>query len=300
MSLQKLFPFIEHNLVEYEIIFPNINNILNHLLYVIGNGYGWHSQRGIPVHESGKCIDEFPAFTDARWKKLIKATKLKERDYYERSLDTYKSIYASEPAKLQEHALKFQRKQEAIQPVVVTEDQFSYQSLYKQLAYENGIRVGFKRPYPVCQYSAANYIDKNSPQWFIRLARNSAKAWKCYLNEEIRFGNYTVETENKSLTLLQRDLQIMTDFVTKFEAMFEFQEGDKVTVVRDDPNWRYGGCARPKIGDRATIVPIEPWRICPETEGKVGASFDETELGYEKSDKGDIVLYLPTFQLRLE
>lgn len=299
MSIEKLFPYIEHNLVEYGSIFPNVNSILDHLFYVIGNGYDWHPDRGIPVHDSGKCIDEFPVFTDASWKKLIKKVKTKERGFHEQYLDNYKSMYESRPEKMQEHLLKFQRAQEAIRPVTVTAAQFTVPSLLAQISEDGyGNRIPLQRPYPICNYSAINYIDENTPKWFLRLALSSITAWHTYLVYELDTGSVNEKDHYQSSEFTWKTIQTLKELFSKLTVLNVPEPGDNVMIVKDDPNWRYSGCARPKIGMRGVIVPIDPM-YAAETVGKVGVAFKETVLGYEESDKGDITLFLPAFQVGL-
>lgn len=85
---------------------------------------------------------------------------------------------------------------------------------------------------------------------------------------------------------------VVNEMVT---AASKFEPGTVVRITSRDPTWQRATCAEPKPGMTAKVVAMDSFmRSYASNEGRVALEFDETMLGYERSDKGPItVTYEP-------
>lgn len=303
--------FMNRQLCEYHSIFPNVASVLDHLFFTIGNGYDLHPKTGgfySRCDESGS-IDQYPEMTPEAWTALI--------DHCHRKEQQWATQYKKSKADLAAKCAKYK-------PVAVDDSLFSAESLFRQLQdmqrhnRERKSTYGGKsylRPYPLdAQYSDIFKLNDKSPAWLLKIAINLSKAWIKFLTLSIDYKDVWVyqapvnpeadSTEEKrdyadmGYTTQHRDMLVenLPKLEMLYKKQFSFKVNDKVTVAIRDPEWVYAGCAEPMPGMNGKIVKMneDNLRFCG---WKVAVSFSEATLGYSRSDKGNITVFVDPITL---
>ncbi len=314
--MNQLKNFVNRSLCEYQSIFPNVASVLDHLFFTIGNGYdvdpetGMLAERGYDEDKDEpfyKLLSDWPELDDKGWNKLIAKCHAKAVEFNNRHREMEKE-YEFLPKR--DHDAELIAAKAKFQRMNVEDSAFSAEELYEQLRDMNRARFpkadSFLRPYPLStQYSDIYNLNENSPPWLVQIAINLCKAWVKFLAEEIKYEHvYKVaptplkgeqfigsgsDYANMEWTTKHHDM--LVELLPKLQALhdshFNFKARDKVVVARRDPLWVYCGCAEPMPGMKGTIVKD---KYTPE--GKVAVSFSEKTLGYERSDKGNLTIFV--------
>lgn len=191
-----IFNFANRQLCEYQLIYPTVADLLDHLLFTNGNGYEFDPKRGMIYEATGKkrlYIDEYPEMTDTQWNQLILDCHAKEHKYAKQ----YEHAVGIDQDKLAEDCAKYRR-------VSVDSSLFSEDDLYQQLcdksqskkadAFEHGRYPNFVRPYPLSPgYAEIFNLNEKTPGWFLQIAFNLCKAWVKFLDEEIKYNNVWIK-----------------------------------------------------------------------------------------------------------
>lgn len=183
--MNNIHNFAARQLCQYHTIFPTTASLLDHLLFVIGNGYDFNTKTGMP--KSGKKdIDKYPEMTPAAWDKLITECHQKEDHFaqqYRGRMDDDVINSMVEDNKTGYYAR------------YTTDEMFSEDALYSDLLTTKADRAAqwletFYRPYPLSQnYSLIFDLNTTTPKWFVQIALNFCKAWVRFLDAEIATGN---------------------------------------------------------------------------------------------------------------
>lgn len=305
--MRNLNNFIAESLCEYNMIFPNVVSVLDHIFFTIGNGYSYNSEIGEFMEQTADkyvSLSDYPTLTEKGWQKLIKKCHVKEKAWA-----THHKLTDEELAKACA----------VYKPVTVDNYDFSVQGMYMQirevdLKCKSSLNGAFKkesfiRPYPFdTTYSGIFKLDQRSSAWLIQVAINFSTAWVQYLDSEIKYEHVYKEkpTElkndqfigsvddysNMEWTTKHRDMlvELIPKLQAIFDSKFSFKAGDNVVVVDRDPFWTYSGAAEAKPRMTGRIVQMADFEEPPA--GKVAVAFKEKTLGYMPSDKGDITLFI--------
>lgn len=200
--MNNIHNFVNRQLCEYQSIFPTVASLLEHLLFVIGNGYDFIDGMIVCDHRDGSNqdvrIDEFPEMTSEAWDQLIKKCHEKEAKFATQFAIEYGSRFADIfPAR--DHAADLAEKCAKYKSVAVNDSQFTEESLYADLRNTAGERKQDEdywgdevlfRPYPLStNYSDIFHLDEKTPAWFLQIALNLCNAWVRFLTEELEAGN---------------------------------------------------------------------------------------------------------------
>lgn len=177
--MNNLHNFSNRMLCEYQSIFPTVASLLEHLLFVVGNGYSVDEESGMIYYDgrNREFIDQEPELTAEGWKELIEACHAKER----RFADSHGSVCRKEDLK-------------GYRIVSVSDADFTEDALYQalvnsQASSRKNDRAGlghWLRPYPLStSYSDIFNLNQNTPKWFLEIAVNLTKAWIRFLSEAI-------------------------------------------------------------------------------------------------------------------
>lgn len=283
---KEIFNFANRKLCEYASIFPTTAALMEHLLFVIGNGYDVDLETGMIYERGGDPITKSPKMTPKRWEKLIAECKEKERGFLV-------SFYRDEPVdekKLEARCEKYYVRN--VDEYSFSEEHF-LRSIRNEVRYRKDSRWGskFVRPYPLSeQYSDIYNLNDKTPAWLLKIAINLASAWATFLSEEIAAGNVapddtkSAEDGYATLSWTQKHCDMLKERVKTLQNIL-FAIGTKVRIAKRDPDWVYGGCAEPMPGMNAVVVKKHDFWEHPLNEGKIALEFDPRVLGYE--DDGD-------------
>ncbi len=186
--------FTNRQLCEYQSIFPTVASLLEHLLFVIGNGYTLNPATGMIMGESGVAISDYPTMTPEEWATLIQDCHNKEREY---------KVRFGNGRAINEEQLALDCA--AYKVVSVDDSAFSEQALYEDLQNKQTERrveshywleEVYLRPYPLSEkYSDIFNLNENTPVWFLQIALNLCNAWIRFLSEAIETNDVWVPHE---------------------------------------------------------------------------------------------------------
>lgn len=285
---KEIYNFANRKLCEYASIFPDTATLMEHMFFVIGNGYEIDPETGIFAERGGDLITKSPKMTPKRWEKLIADCRQKEISF----MQSYSQVETIDEAKLEARCQKYY-------PRYVDEYNFTEAHFYQSIKHKARERLEsrwgskFVRPYPLSgNYSAIFKLDEKSPAWMVQLGYNLSKAWVKFLSEEIAQGHVAPDTkENTSpedgyatLHWTQKHLDMLKERVEYLQNI-RYAIGTKVRVAQRDPDWTYAGCAEPMPGMKGVVVKKHAFWEHPLNAGKIALEFDPRVLGYE--DDGD-------------
>lgn len=189
--------FANRQLCEFQSIFPNVVSLLDHLLFVIGNGFDYNSQDGMIYTNSpiGKFIplDQYPVMNDVDWQKLIMHCHTKERRWAQQN---------NSNGVINEEELAIACSKYKI--VSVDDSLFTEENLHQQLRAWANVKQqksstfdsspSYIRPYPLSEdHSFIFALNENTPKWFVQIAMNMCNAWIKFLGEEIEANNVWIK-----------------------------------------------------------------------------------------------------------
>jgi len=185
--------FANRQLCEYQTIFPTVASLLDHILFVNGNGYYFNDKTGMIIDGNRRSIDQYPEMNDAEWDALIQSCHEKERrfaqEYADRGIST-------DPADLEADCAAYKR-------VAVDDSRFTAEALYADLCAMRAAReeYSYVRPYPFSRGYADIYsLNENTPKWFVQIAVNFCNAWIRFLNEELENNNVWIKPSLRPVT----------------------------------------------------------------------------------------------------
>ena len=215
--MNNIHNFANLKLCEYASIFPTVESLLGHLLFVIGNGYQFDSGSGMLADEFNKKINQYPALTQSQCDQLIAQCHQKVRDFEEkfsRNGDIDEEYIAKECSQYRVHD--------------VTDRDFSTESLLADLhsrsEMHNRERGNFSgiyycRPYPLSEkYSRIFHLNSNTPTWFLQIARNLCDAWVQFLNHEIETNNLWIPHSQRAPRILSEEEKIQAQGMAELFA----------------------------------------------------------------------------------
>lgn len=203
------YNYANHMLCEYATIFPTPERLVEHIFFVIGNGYNL-ADDGLIYYE-GKSIGSYPTMSEDDWNKLLEKCKKKEEEW------SVKFKYSENEL---EDAIKKYRVWNTSAEYFTAEAFFNQLNSYKQArGSEFEHRDYYLRPYPLShKYSIAYQLTNRSPKWIIELALNLTQAWVRFLDEEIKARNFKVTTDG------ERDYADEGWTLTHHEYLFELEK----------------------------------------------------------------------------
>lgn len=194
--------YIDNTMCRYSSIYPNVLRVLEHLFFVIGNGYDYQKNNivvfegkcHIPLHQyfEKKKIDYvsrretlmIDAFLNSL--KISMEIGLSHRKFMGKTGLTLKQFYTEKCKKtIDEMTL--------LDKPIISQDMFTYQSLREQLMDMDEIvdkkyrgSLECKLPYPMSKgYSICYDMDENSPKWLVEICYNLSSAYYDHINEHI-------------------------------------------------------------------------------------------------------------------
>lgn len=189
MRTENIHAFTARALVEYNSIFPTVANVLDQLLFVIGNGFYFDKESGMIIDSSRKRIDEYPKANKRSWDALIKKCHAKEQGWYEQRMAMAQELnddrITAKMVALHEERLA------SYLPRTVIAEEFTEEALYRQISRKaehfNDRDPGYgARPYPLSEdYSIIFQLNKHTSTWFLEIALNHVNAWARFLNDEL-------------------------------------------------------------------------------------------------------------------
>lgn len=221
MEINKgFFNFVSYITTEYKSLYPRTLNLMDQILFVIGNGYEFDDNKGIPVEDNGQCIDSFPTLTQLQIETFVAKCKVNEEQLIRRY-----SIGRTEEEILE----RIKAECNNISYCTFSEQDFTEESFYSDMitqkqAYESGKRwrKEYVRPYPFCEdFSLIYRLNKNTPKWFLEISRNFCNAWAQFLSEELDSGNVSESPDwsDAKNTTLHRDA--IKECVTQLNKLIE-------------------------------------------------------------------------------
>jgi len=190
--MQGFFNYVNRQLCEYQSIFPDTVQLLDHILFT--NGTGLHVDINTGMIYEGysnkpRFIHEYPKMSSSAWEKLIEQCHDKERNFAER----YKDIMPETEEYVAEQCAKYKQ-------VSVDASMFSEEYLYNTLLDTAQARAkdgDFLRPYPLTPgYANIFDLEENTHEWLLEIALNNCKAWERFLTEEINSNNVWINTRS--------------------------------------------------------------------------------------------------------
>ena len=205
MSIQSICSFISYQMGDYHSIFPSAASVLNHIFFVIGNGYDMDDETQSPIGiGDNHPIHLFPDFDKEetakemmpQWREYVEE-KAEREEKMQRQLE---DLYAKLGIEREDNWNKEEFIEEELAKYVfpeITPEDLTVESLYQQLVEEeknprrkklNG-EYEFVRPYPLSgDYSLVYSLDNKTPECVRGVALNLCIAWLKYLNKELDTG----------------------------------------------------------------------------------------------------------------
>lgn len=302
--MKQIFNFANRNLCEYAGIFPDTATLMEHMFFVIGNGYEIDEETGVFRERGGKLVTKSPKMTARSWAKLIAECKEKERTFL---ADFYRGKPVDE--------VKLAGICEKYYPRQVDEYNFSEAHFYtsiKRVArerLESKCGTKFLRPYPLSEeYSAIFKLTENTPIWLVKIGYNLCMAWVRFLTEEIDKGHVAPDDKQRqspsdgyaTLRWTQTHRDMLSERLVVLRDIL-FAPGAEVRVTQRDPNWVYSGVAEPTEGLTGTIVEFKKSWHDTSNAGKVAIKFNPQDLGYLDDGENEpiIIFFRPQYLERL-
>jgi hypothetical protein len=254
-STHPLAGFIAHARAKHALIFPDTFSVLNHLFYVLGNGYDFDGARFRHTdyirRKDGEYdkkvtfIDEVPILTGAKQKKFLQqciAEDLKSCDeMWENTKHIFddneewfakrEALHKAERAKLEAQGVNY--------PLPIDKEfglPSMRQGLHRHRAKEGGDAdvADLPRPYPFDTTGNSAYpplaykITDQAPYWLMELCREMHECWAQELEWQIREGfckggvNYgrpnTVEYVQSVVDSLRKEITRLNKMMKKKQA----------------------------------------------------------------------------------
>lgn len=176
--------FANRYLSEYTSIFPNVATLLDHLLFVVGNSFGFDEESGMIVDSEGCSIDAYNDMSDKEWDDLLSKCIEKEKKYAIRFNFT--------DAMLEKNIALYKK-------VDISETAFSEDNLLSQIEHLDSIRKMrmygdmHYRPYPISKKHSLIYrLNESTPIWFLHIVLNFCNAWRRFLDARIETGDVAI------------------------------------------------------------------------------------------------------------
>ena len=205
MTIRSICSFISYQMGDYHSIFPSVASVLNHIFFVIGNGYDMDEETHSPIGiEDNYPIHLFPDFNKEemtkemmpRWRQYVEEQAGREEEM-QRSMELlYEKLGKERGDNWNKDAFIEEEFAKYVFPEITPEN-LSVESLYQQLVEEeknlrrkkfNG-EYEFVRPYPLSgDYSLVYSLDNKTPDCVRGVALNLCIAWLNYLNGELDTG----------------------------------------------------------------------------------------------------------------
>lgn len=227
-----IYNFTNRQLCEYQLIFPTIASLLDHLLFTIGNGY--NVENGMIIDYDGIRIDEYPVMSTEDWNTLIEKCHKKEEEYSARG----SNFYNKTPERQEEYRLLLEEAKSKYFPRNVSADMFTEEALLRQLydmqskRREKSSFVSYIRPYPLSEkYSDIYHLTKDTPRWFLEIALNLCSAWVTFLEDALNKGDVWIKPSlrkktSEDIKLDQLADEILSEMGTPPGPRYKEQERD--------------------------------------------------------------------------
>lgn len=184
--MNNIHNFTNKIMCEYASIFPTVSDVLNQLLFTVGNGYKCNKDTGMLYRDDGsnEFIDQEQPLDEQAWNDLIAQCYIKERALIER-FSGNRTVTEEEIAK----------ECEKYKIVSVDDSAFTEESLYSELVQnqtaarqdQDYLPNYYLRPYPLSRnHSAVFKLNENTPTWFLEISLNFCNAWAKFLGEAIQ------------------------------------------------------------------------------------------------------------------
>lgn len=163
--------FIASSKCKYPIIFDSNSDVLEHLLFVIGNGY--HYDSGIIYdRDTGKSIYNIAGLSTPE-----------EIARFEKSChDMIKSSFNDKDLQREWMRNRLQKELELSKFSPVESEDLKIECFINELVNKQN-SVKYKvNPYPISDYSIIAKLDENTPTWLIALSFSYCSAWKNFLS----------------------------------------------------------------------------------------------------------------------
>lgn len=195
--------FISFQMGEYHSIFPSVASVLNHIFFVIGNGYELDEETQSPTY-GNKPIHLFPKFNKEKmvkkmmpqWREYVEQ-RAKQREEFENDMkEMYEEMGEKRKSNWNKEAFIEKELAKYVFPEI-TPEHLTVESLYQQLVNEEenprrkelGGEYEFVRPYPLSENHSLIYeLNSKTPECVREVALNFCTAWLNYLNKELEVG----------------------------------------------------------------------------------------------------------------
>jgi hypothetical protein len=217
---KELFNFANLQMCKYARIFPTTVELLEHLLFVIGNGYDYDISTGLIVDGRDCAISNQPPLSARDWEKLIK-------DCIDQEISFLKSF--RQGAKYSPEEVEKRSKDYYIRSTSASEftEDYFLARLRDRAKALTGSRRGetHVRHYPLFKnYSIIYQIDKKSPEWLIKLSLDYTSAWKTFIKEELDSENFSddADTDGRATKSATEDsYRCLDELVNKLKKLLE-------------------------------------------------------------------------------
>ena len=181
--MNNIFNFTAEFICRYSLIADNVESVLGHLLFAVGNGYRVNSETGM-ITNGRIDINQWPEFDNTRFQQVLEEVKTEEMTYIDhlREIDSRHGFQQDYDEILQEHI-------SGAKKLELTDVDFTEDSLYRDISttarrYKDGGLEPFYRPYPISErYSGIYQLNEHTPTWFLDIAVSLCRAWHRFLTE---------------------------------------------------------------------------------------------------------------------
>jgi len=235
----KISPFMSTTMCRYASLFDSPASLLEHILFVIGNGYGLRD--GMIVDEKGVRIDELEEPTDSEWKSIIAECHAKEAKWHASRLDRYvRTLGEEEGHRVADEEFKEELKKYF--PLRILNKHLSEEALYDSIVDRDRAKdlmsYSFTRPYPLSKdYSKIFQLTDETPAWFLQLSLNFCKAWIRFLEREVVRGNFWVPLSKRHLTQEEKDQNALADEIIDEILVEEGKDPSKIVIEETEVDY---------------------------------------------------------------
>lgn len=310
-----ILPYMSRTMCRYASIFPDTASFLDHIFFVVGNGYV-QFENGEIGDEQGKNLADFEYPDQLEWNKIIGECHEKEKKFLSKGYESWKEILGKEEAdkwyaEKSKEAFSIYYPREVL-PKHLTTEHICDTLMLKAGQCRDGNR--FVRPYPLSEdFSKIYHLNDKSPAWLLEIGINFCKAWAQFLEFELHVNNVWVPPSQRNIPRNEEQDKIANEIIdeilteegkdpAKFVAPPERTSdyGDRIwtqrhlDMIRELIEKLDGHLkSKFKIGKRVTVKKKDPNRVyagCAEAEVGIKGTVVKIHDMYKDETTGKIAV----------
>ncbi len=238
LIMKPIFNYVNRQLCRYCTLFSDTTGLMEHLFFVIGNGYGVIQKTGMIVGSDGRSINQFPELNEEGWAEVLEECYERERSSDRSNADVYALLSTFTPKRpsFEQRCAKY--KKTDVNEGMFTAEYF-YNSIERRHQYNKKVDSNnHVRTYPLFEDTALIYkLNKNSPKYLLEIALNLANAWALFLTERIE-ANDVWTPEKAKVALAKKHDPLIKSYAEKAGMKFvEKIETDPEESNYTDMHW---------------------------------------------------------------